>query len=97
VIIGLYSWWIKLIKLTPSGTQLTPDMTPVPFATLDAHLIIQIAMSSNNAQRDKGTGRYVPRKQGRTNNQKRQANQMLSSDPFYLTVVSKSNVVDNKY
>jgi len=29
-----------------------------------------------NAQRDKGTGRYVPRKQGGTNNQKRQANQM---------------------
>jgi len=29
-----------------------------------------------NAQRDKGTGRCVPRKQGGTNNQKRQANQM---------------------
>jgi len=40
--------WIKLIKLAPSGTQVTPDMTPVPFAKLDAHLLIQIAMSSNN-------------------------------------------------
>jgi len=29
-----------------------------------------------NAQRGKGTGRHVPRKQGGTNNQKRQANQM---------------------
>jgi len=47
VTIRLYSWWIKWIKLTPSGIQLTPDLTPVLFATSDAHLLIQIAMSSN--------------------------------------------------
>jgi len=48
VTIQLYFLWIKLIKLTPSGTQLTPDMKPVPFATLAAHLLIQIAISSNS-------------------------------------------------
>jgi len=36
----------------------------------------EILEANVNAQRDKGTGRYVPRKQGGTNNQKRQANQM---------------------
>jgi len=36
----------------------------------------KILEANVNAQRDKGTGRYVPRKQGGTNNQKRQANQM---------------------
>jgi len=47
VTIQLCFLWIKLIKLTPSGIQLTPDMTPVPFATLGAHLLMQMAMSSN--------------------------------------------------
>jgi len=36
----------------------------------------EILEANVNAQRDKGTGRYVPRKQTGTNNQKRQANQM---------------------
>jgi len=36
----------------------------------------KILEANVNAQHDKGTGRYVPRKQGGTNNQKRQANQM---------------------
>jgi len=36
----------------------------------------QILEANVNAQRDKGTGRHVPRKQGGTNNQKRHANQM---------------------
>jgi len=36
----------------------------------------KILEANVNAQRDKGTGRHVPRKQARTNNQKRQANQM---------------------
>jgi len=44
----LYSWRIKWIKLTPSGIQLTTDLTPVPFTTLGAHLLIQIAISSNS-------------------------------------------------
>jgi len=47
VTIGLCCWWIKWIKLTPSGTQLTPDLTSVPFATSDAHLLMWIATSSN--------------------------------------------------
>jgi len=38
-------------QLTPSGTQLTPDMTPVPFATSDGHLLTQTAMSSNTLLR----------------------------------------------
>jgi len=48
VTIQLHFLWIKLIKLTPSGTQLMPDMTQVPFATLDAHLLTQTATSSNS-------------------------------------------------
>jgi len=36
----------------------------------------EILEANVNAQRDKGTGPHVPRKQGGTNNQKRQANQM---------------------
>jgi len=36
----------------------------------------EILEANVNAQRDKGTGRYVPRMQNGTNNQKRQANQM---------------------
>jgi len=36
----------------------------------------EILEANVNAQRDKGTGRCVPRKQGGANNQKRQANQM---------------------
>jgi len=47
VTIRLCSKWIKWIKLTPSGTQLTPDLTPFPFTILGAHLLIQIVMSFN--------------------------------------------------
>jgi len=42
----------------------------------------EILEANVNAQRDKGTGRHVPRKQGGTNNQKRQANQMQGDAPM---------------